>query len=446
MRPKAQEISHCDDLFRSRLDQIIDLKHALVLLSEKIDWSSLDEQVGIFYKEKGRPAIPSRLLIGLHLLKEMYNLSDETVCERWIENPYYQYFCGETYFQYQLKMDRSSMTRWRKRVSPSLIEKLLQESLRVAREEKALKPIHCKRVVADTTVQPKAIAFPRDARTQYIAIKHLVKLAKAQGIELRQSYLRVCKRALTKSGRYRHAKQLKRAKREEAFIRVRLSRLIRDIERKIKGGFDLEQILSEPLLKAKQVRDQVQKRKNKLYAWHAPEVVCISKGKAGKAYEFGSKVSVTTNINKAPGGHFVFHIDALEGNPYDGHTLDSALEKTEENTGTNVERVYVDRGYQGHRCEDYSVYRSGQKRGVVGSIKKELKRRPVVEPVIGHLKSEGRLDRNYLYGRVGDQMNAGLVAVGHNFRLLLKWLPKKINARIYEVLERLLASFFVVAV
>ena len=278
-------------------------------------------------------------------------------------------------------------------------------------------------MATDTTVQPKAVTFPLDSKLRYRALLALVRLAKQHRLPLRQSYLRVAKQALMMSGRYRHAKQLKRAKREEKFIRVRLGRVIRDVQRQLQQRAELKPTFAETLRKAHIALNQTRNSPQKLYSWHAPEVECIGKGKADKPYEFGCKVSVTTSINPSPGGCFVLHTQALHGRPFDGHTLNTVTQKMIGITGIEPKRIYVDRGYRGHDYPNkHRVYRSGQKRGVFGTIKKELRRRSVIEPVIGHLKSDGRLGRNYLKGTLGDQQNALLTGAGYNFRLLLKWL------------------------
>lgn len=423
MKPRSPNEVRSDDLFRSRLTQIINTQHELARLANRIDWPHIDAQLQPFFAIEGRPAIPSRLMVGLHLLKSMYQLSDEAVCERWIENPYYQYFCGEEFFQHRFPIQRSSMTHWRKRVGDTFFESLLQESLRIAFDTKALKTNQLKRIVVDTTVQPKAVAFPTDVGLMRKAITALVALAKAHKIELRQSYERVVKRAAIKNGRYRHAKQMRRAKREEQFIRTRLGRVMRDISRKIRGNEELQGVFSASLLKALTIKNQQRHSQEKLYSWHAPETECIGKGKAHKPYEFGCKVSVTTNVNAAPGGHFVLHVGALQGNPFDGHTLAPVLISYTQQTGITPERIYVDKGYQGHSHQPKNrVFKSGQKRGVRGTIKQELRRRSVVEPIIGHLKSDHSLGRNFLKGVDGDKINALLAGIGYNFRLLLRWL------------------------
>jgi transposase, IS5 family len=207
-------------------------------------------------------------------------------------------------------------------------------------------------------------------------------------------------------------------------LRTRLGRLIRDIRRKIAGREDIEAAFESPLSRASQIRSQQQRQRGwKLYSFHAPEVECIGKGKASAPYEFGVKASIVTTNARAPGGQFVLHAKALPGNPYDGHTLRTVIEDTQRLTGREIERAYVDKGYRGHDApHPRRVFISGQKRGVFGAIKRELRRRSAIEPVIGHMKAEGHLDRCYLKGRAGDAANAVLTAVGYNFRRILAWL------------------------
>ena len=228
------------------------------------------------------------------------------------------------------------------------------------------------------------------------------------------------------AGRYAHAKQFNRHRRQLRILRTRLGRLIRDIGRKIAGREDVEAAFAAPLSRAGQIRSQQQRQRGwKLYSFHAPEVECIGKGKASAPYEFGVKASIVTTNARAPGGQFVLHAKSLPGNPYDGHTLRDVIEDTQKLTGCEIERAYVDKGYRGHEVPNpRRVFISGQKRGVFGAIKRELRRRSAIEPVIGHMKAEaeGHLGRCYLKGRAGDKANAVLTAVGHNLRLVLSWL------------------------
>uniref|UniRef100_UPI000560CCF4 IS5 family transposase n=1 Tax=Bradyrhizobium yuanmingense TaxID=108015 RepID=UPI000560CCF4 len=249
MRPKKHRTTGSGDLFRARLDQIINMKHELVQLAGKVDWDWIDGEIAPLYSENGRPGIASRFMIGLLLLKHIYGLSDEGVCERWVHDPYFQYFTCEEFFQHAFPHERSDLSHWRKRLGDKL-ELLLAESLRVAHEAGALRSQDIKRVTVDTTVQPKAITFPTDAKLLHAAIKGLNRLARKHGVKLRQSYLRIAKTATMMAGRYGHAKQFKRHQRQLRILRSRLGRIIRDIRRKIEGQAVLENTFALPLSRA----------------------------------------------------------------------------------------------------------------------------------------------------------------------------------------------------
>jgi IS5 family transposase len=427
MRPKERRETGEQDLFRSRLDQIIDMEHASVKLARAIDWRFLEERFGAVYADgPGSPPLPTRLMAGLAILKHMHDLSDEVLCDRWIENPYFQFFCGEEFFQHRLVFDRSSLTRWRQRMGEEKLVALLQESLAVATRTEAMWPKDLARVIIDTTVQPKAVMFPTDAKLINRAREILVRLAKRHGVVLRQSYRRVGKIALIKHQRYAHAHQFKRANKALRKLRTYLGRVMRDIGRKTAGNNVLQEIFARAISLARRVHDQDRyQRGPKVYSLHAPEVECIGKGKAHRPYEFGVKVSVATPLKRCKGGQFVAHVAALPGNPYDGHTLATVIPGMEAMIGNVIERAITDAGYRGHNAPpdyQFKVYTAGQKRRVTPQIKRELKRRAAVEPVIGHLKAEHRMGRNHLAHRAGDAINAVLAAVGYNFRLLLNWL------------------------
>jgi len=447
MRPKQQQKARRDDLFRARLDPIINMRHELVALADKIDWAWLDAELAESFSDQGRPAEPVRFMIGMFLLQHTYALSDEQVWDRWVQDPYFQYFTGEEFFQHALPHERSGMSHWRKRIGDKL-EVLLQESLRIAHDTGALKKRDLARVTVDTTVQPRNVAFPTDAKLLETAIQQLGKLAKQHGVPLRQSYVRVAKRVAMMAGRYAHAKQFKRMNKQIKLLRTRLGRVIRDIRRKIDGDEELQEAFAVLLSKASQIRRQKQRQRGwKLYSWHAPETECIGKGKARTPYEFGVKVSLTTTNKRCKGGQFILHTKALPGNPGacpragqrpdpgDGHTLKQVIEETQALTGRKIERVNVDKGYRGHDApKPLRVFKSGQKRGVHGQIRRELRRRSAIEAVIGHCKTDGHLSRNFLKGRDGDQINAVMSAVGYNLRLILKWLRKLLRKIIAAIL------------
>jgi len=334
--------------------------------------------------------------------------------------------CGETFFQHALPLERSSITRWRNRMGEERLNALLQESLAVATRTGAMKPADLNRVIVDTTVQPKNITFPTDAKLANRAREKLVAIADRLGVKLRQSYRRVGKLMLIKHQRYAHARQFDRARRALRKLKTYLGRVIRDVIRKIEENPWLEAKFARLLILAQRVLTQEPgQRGPKVYSLHAPEVECIGKGKPHKPYEFGVKVSLATTLRRCKGGQFVIHVKALPGNPYDGHTLATIIPAIERLIGNQIERLHGDAGYRGHNAPpDYKfrVYTSKQKRGLTPQIKREMRRRSAIEPVIGHTKNEHRMDRNYLHHSDGDANNAVLAAAGYNFSLLLRWL------------------------
>ena len=409
-KPKNQP-----QLFRSSLEAMINDKHPLYKLANSIDWHRLEKELSECYcPDMGRPGNATRLMVGLHYLKHTYNESDESIIQRWIENPYWQYFCGYEYMQHEFPIHPTSMVKWRSRVGADRMEVLLAETLSTARREKYIKPNQASKVIVDTTVQEKAIAHPTDARLYCKAIHRLIKLAKSQNINLRQSYVRVSKRAFFRQAQYARANQYKRAARHTRKLKTYLGRLIRDIERKM-SCIDNELITT--LDRARRIHAQKRKDKGKLYSLDAPEVECISKGKAHKKYEFGCKVSLSVTRKD----NWITSIAALHGNPFDGHTLKETVSRSENVSGVKVKEIYVDRGYRGHDyVGDAQVYKKdGKLKRLTRAVKRKLKRRSAIEPTIGHLKTDNRMSRNFLKGFEGDRMNAILAAAGYNMRKLI---------------------------
>src|SRR3954463_7056272 len=332
------------DLYRSHLEQILDHRHALFRLAALIDWTRFDQAFGRFYRPLGRPAKPTRLMVGLSYLQHTFNLSDEAVVQRWIENPYYQWFCGCAYFQHELPCDPSSLTRWRKRLRPDGLEKLLAVTIQVGLESGAVRLSSLERISVDTTVQPKAITHPTDAKLYLKALLALVRQAKKCGLELRQAHTRLAKRAAVQVGRYAHARQMRRMRRELKRLKTYLGRVYRDVARKVAEDEVPSRRFARLLGLTERLLTQERTSKNKLYSLHAPEVVCIAKGKAHRPYEFGSKVAVAVTNREG----FVLASKALEGNPYEGHTLSTTLDQVVALTDVEPARIYVDLGYRGH--------------------------------------------------------------------------------------------------
>ncbi len=416
MKPK--ESPHKDrqrDLFRPELVKIVDPSHGLVKLAKVVDWDRMDELFGTTYcPDNGRPGVSTRLMVTLHYLKFSFNLSDDDVVAGWVENPYWQYLSGMQFFEHDPPIDSSSMTRWRKRIGEAGAEELLKETIAAGLKLKVVKSHQLKRVNVDTTVQEKDIRFPTDARLYHRARQRLVDAAKQRDLPLRQNYNRNAKHLLAQQSRYAHARQMNRARRCTRKLKTYLGRVIRDIERKCPHP---DEQLQSLLAIASRIFHQQRKDKKKIYSVHEPAVECISKGKAHKRYEFGCKVSVAATSR---GGWFV-GAKAIHGNPYDGHTLKDALSQIER-IARPPEHVFVDMGYRGHGYTgEVNVHVDKRRRGrTAKSLWRWMKRRAAVEPGIGHLKQEHRMDRCRFKGTLGDCLNAIFSAAGMNFRKLLR--------------------------
>ena len=343
MKPRQTKIVPQKDLFQPQLVDIINPNHPLVRLAKIIDWNLLDNELGAHFSTVGAAALPTRLMAGLLYLQHLHNLSDELVLEQWLESPYYQYFCGETFFQHNFPCHPTSLVKWRKRLGEEGCEWLLTQTIQAGLKLKVIKPASLKRVVVDTTVQEKNITFPTDAKLYNKARQQLTQLAKEQNITLRQTYDKACHELMPKIGRYGHAKQYKRMRKAIKQVKGFLGRVMRDIDRQVKQqGLTLTQKQEDTLNQAYRLLKQTRQSKNKLYSLHEPNVDCISKGKAHKRYEFGVKASIAVTAKES----FIVGARSYPGNPYDGHTLKDQLQQVETLTGKKPETCFVDRGYK----------------------------------------------------------------------------------------------------
>lgn len=408
-----------DELFLMRLDGQLKMSHPLIKLAHTLDWSVIEKEFsGYFVSTRGRPALAPRLVAGLLYLQHAFNASDEMVVNTWLENPYWQYFTGETYLQTELPIDPSSLTRWRKRLGKTGVEMLLGLTIRAAQQLTVVQEKSLDRVIVDTTVMPKAVAHPTDSALLETARVHMVSFAKEHDLTLRQNYNKEAPRLAIQVGRYAHARQYKRMHGALRKLKSRVGRIYREIKRQFEKVPALaEQGGIELLQKVERILTQKTKDKNKLYSLHAPEVECISKGKARNPYEFGVKVSIATTLKEG----LVVGMQSMPGNPYDGHTLHQALEQASTLTKHRPKIAIVDKGYKGALIEGVQILRSGQG-SQSKSLKKMIKRRSSIEPAIGHMKMDGRLARNPLKGAIGDALFAVLCGAGHNLRLILRKL------------------------
>jgi IS5 family transposase len=458
------------DFFRSRLDTMIDLRHPLAVLATRMPWASIEATLAPMFERRaregrvlegsdlfgatavlagsgpsaaGRPRLPIRLMVGLLYLKHAYNESDESVCERWAQDVYFQFFCGEEYFQARLPCDPTNLVRFRQALGEAGVEELLATTIATATQMKAITPAEFERVIVDSTVQEKAIAYPTDSRLLEVARIKLVCLAQRAGLVLKQTYEREGKRLRRRAGGYAHAKQFKRLRRVLKRQRTVLGRVLRDIERKMSELSQERQTLLRVWLdRAWRICRQRPKDKNKLYALHAPEAECIGKGKARQPYEFGIKVSLA--ITERHG--LIVGARAFPGNPYDGHVLAEQLEQTsillQEAQGTpRVKTVLTDLGYRGVDADiaPVQLIHRGKSKTLSNRQRRWLKRRQAIEPVIGHVKHDHGMRRCWLKGQTGDAVHAVLCAAGYNLRWLLRAIAR-LGLKAFYALAALLGA------
>lgn len=415
MKPKKTLHDPQRELFRVELSLLVDANHPLVKLGGRINWAAFEELLTPTYHDKaGAPGIDTRLMVALHYLKYQHDLSDEAVVVGWVENPYWQHFSGRQFFEHKMPIDPSSMTRWRKRLGETGAEAMLKATIETGVAMGVIRPTQIAHVNVDTTVQTKDVRYPTDARLYDRARERLVKQARQAGLSIKQSYERVGRRLVMMAGRYAHARQMKRSKRCVRKLRTNLGRVIREIERQ-----GVPESLSKLYDTAKRIHTQTRTDRDKVYSVHEPEVACIAKGKAGRKYEFGQKVSIAATSK----GGWLLGAMCVPGNPYDGHTLKAQMEQVERLyiKKAHLKTVHVDMGYRGHDYEgsaEVLVDRRG--RGTIPKrIWRWMKRRAAVEPTIGHLKNDYRLERSRLKGVAGDKLNALFSAAAMNLKKLL---------------------------
>lgn len=452
-------MSDTADFFRSRLDQMIDLRHPLAVLASRLPWQELEaniahlfakavragkrlEDVDLFggvskvvgagVSPAGRPRLPLRLMISLLYLKHAFNESDEGVVERWAETPTWQYFSGMEYFEHRWPCDPTALVHFRRALGEEGVEALLQQTINVAVNLRLIARASLATVIVDSTVQHKAVAYPTDAAMLETARTKLVEAAKSHGIGLKQTFAKEGPHLCRKAGRHAHAKQFRRMRRTLKRQRTIVARLQREIERKLSPlGQAARDAIEGTLIKARRVFEQTRSKKApggqpKLYSWHAPEVRCFSKGKARTPFEFGAKVGIAVTAK----GNLIIGARAFPGSPFDGHTLHEQLEQAAilmQDTGIKPDTAVVDLGYRGVDDDNpgVNITHRGKAKRLSQEGRRLIKRRNAIEPVIGHLKADHRMDRCHLRGEIGDRLHAVLCAAGYNVRWLLRAIARK---------------------
>lgn len=422
-----------DDFFRARIDQMIDLRHPLAVLASRMPWQEIEAAVAhrfvrkahegeampdldlfgekpqrkVLASKASRPRVPLRVMISLLYLKHAFNESDEGVVQRWADTPRWQFFSGQSYYEDRQPCDATTLVKFRKLLGEDGVEELLAQTINVAVELKLIKPQELSRVIVDSTVQEKAIAHPTDSRLLETARIKLVEAAKGAGIALKQTFAKEGEQLSRQAGRFAHARQFKRMRRAIKRQRTIVGRLAREIDRKANAiGQAVREALDEVLGKAQRIGAQSAQRKAidgqpKLYAWHAPEVDCISKGKARRPYEFGVKVGIASTFK----GNLIVGARAFHRNPYDGHTLSSQLEQATilmQDCAAAPETVFVDLGYRGVDASWCTRSAPGQAQALDGTGKTAAQappghradhRTPEGRSPDGPLSLEGRIRR-----------------------------------------------------
>ena len=438
--------THTDqlDAFRPRLDTLLSNQHELVRLAEEVDWRWIEDQLADYYAEAGRPSVPIRTMVGMLLLKHLFNESDESVLDRWVENPYWQYFTGEQFFRHCPPFDSTDFPKFRRRIGERGMESVLSLSVKLHPEAAREKEVQI-----DPTVQEKAITFPTDTKLQKKIIEKCRAIAQQEGIQLRQSYKRTLKALMLAQRNSKHPKRRQKANAARRKIKTIAGRLVRELNRKLAAP--LKAYYQEQLALFERVLNQKRHDKNKVYSLHAPEVCCIAKGKEHKPYEFGSKVSLVRGANSG----VITGITNFNTNIYDGHTLEPALAQSERirsAIGGNRPKVaVVDRGCRGQKqingtqiCIPAASSKNAtayQKR----KARRRFRQRAGIEPTISHVKHDHRMIRNFLKGEVGDAVNALLAASAFNLkkrynqiRATLKGQARLIFDLLYHWLNRYL--------
>lgn len=420
------------DLFRPMLKDFIDLNHELVLLADKIDWSYFEQEFASFYSQRGAPSVPIRLMVGCLLLKHLYNLGDDRIPEFWVRDAYFQYFCGGEFFEHKFPFEPSVFAHFRKRVGQAGIGKIFAYSVHFHGKQVQEKSNF---VLSDTTVQENNTTFPTDAKLCKKVIDKCNKIAEKEGIKQRRRYTRESKQLVRDTYNGKHPKRRKKADKSKKRLKTIANALLREFDRKMSE--EQKNHYRELLELFNRAVNQQRHDKNKIYSLHKPFTRCIAKGKAHKPYEFGNKVGLITTGKK--GQKVITAIQAFLDTPYDGHTIEPLLEQMENNELKLPKTLAYDRGGRGKKqIKNVAIITPSKPKKTDTTYQKRKKRnqcrsRAAIEPIIGHLKKDFRMEQNYLWGEQGIQINAYMAATAWNLKKMMEKLKKEFLSFIFRL-------------
>ena len=399
------------DLFAPRLKEMLNPKNELFQLAEKINWDDIEQEFSGLYSNKGRPAHPIRLMVSLLILKQLYNLGDESLPGVWIQNPYYQYFLGFGVFQWKFPVAPSDLVHFRKRIGTQGAEFILKASLAIQDQRK----LKCEEISIDTTVQPKNITYPTDGKLRIKVIEKCVGLAHSTGVGLRRSFKKEVTSLLLKLHNGSHPKRKKNAGKALKRLKTIANTLLRELRRKLTA--DQLSLHGQQFELWSKAINQAKNDKGKVYSLHEPDVACIAKGKAHPKYEFGSKVSMAISQNT----NLILSAVSFTGNPHDSKTVEETLQAMKRVTDKQPKRAYADRAYSGaNKVLETQVIIPSNGKGKSDyekrKARKKMRRRAAIEPIFSHTKHQYRMVKNYLKGIKGDEINAILAASAFNFK------------------------------